>query len=327
MLTATMNPRVRCAASASAAAEKVGGRSSGPVAPRHNRRFAQIAAWLPLLVLPVVAVVESVGTSPWVQMLSISVALLAGLKWLSWRTAVARGSACGRGRSIGYLLAWPGMDARVFLDPHFKANDPTRREWLLAMAKILLGAALVWGLAGRMMPVSILLAGWIGIAGFLALLHFGVFELLSLAWRTAGVEAAPIMRQPWAARSLSEFWGQRWNLAFRQVAFDCVYRPLIRPLGARLALVMVFVFSALLHELVISLPAHGGYGLPSLYFLLQGAGVMAARSAWGRRIGIDHGPRARAFAWLLVAGAAPLLFHELFVTRVIGSLLITVGAA
>ena len=174
--------------------------------------------------------------------------------------------------------------------------------------------------------VSPELAGWIGIAGFLAMFHFGLFHLLSLAWRSLGVDARPIMERPFAARSLSEFWGQRWNLAFRQVAFDCVYRPLIRPLGPRPALAAVFAFSAGLHELAISLPAHGGYGLPSLYFLLQAAGVLAARSSWGRRIGIDHGRRARAFAWLMVAGLAPLLFHKPFVTRVIGSLLTAVGA-
>lgn len=327
MLTATMNPRVRSVASIGTAAEKVGGRPFGLVGPLHNRRLGKIAAWLPLPVLPVVAAVESAGAAPWVQMLSISVALLAGLKWLSWRTAIGHGSACGIGRSIGYLSAWPGMDARVFLDPQIKPRNTTGSEWLLAIAKILFGVALVWGLAGRAMPVSIALAGWIGIAGFLAMLHFGLFQLLSLACRAVGVEAGPIMRPPWAARTLSEFWGQRWNLAFRQVAFDCVYRPLVRPFGARLALVLVFVFSALLHELVISLPAHGGYGMPSIYFLLQGASVMTARSDWGRRIGIDRGLRARAFAWLLVVGPAPLLFHEPFVTRVIGSLLTAVGAA
>jgi hypothetical protein len=305
---------------------------SGRLASRGGRRFAVITSWLPLVVLPVVAATGSRGAPGWLQMLAVSISLLAGLKWLSWRAAVRRGSECGWGRSIGYLLAWPGMDARTFLDSRRVAARPSGREWLLASAKFLLGAVLVWGTglvwgAARMaLPLSGVVTGWIAVAGFLAMIHFGAFDLLSLAWRTFGVEAAPIMQRPFAARTLSEFWGQRWNLAFRQVAFDCVYRPLIRPLGARPALAVVFAFSAALHELAISLPAHAGYGLPSLYFLLQAAGVVAARSPWGRRMGIDRGRGARVFAWLMVLGLAPLLFHPPFLARVMVPLLAAVGA-
>ncbi len=280
--------------------------------------------WLPLLVLTAVAATLSAGRPGWLQMLSVALSLLAGLKWLSWRSALGHGSAGVR--TLGYLLAWPGMDARAFLDVRRTANRPARRQWLLAGGKLLLGVVLVWGIVRQVMPMSPLLAGWIGIAGFLAMFHFGLFDLLSLAWRSLGVEARPIMDWPFAARTLSEFWGQRWNLAFRQVAFDCVWRPLLRPLGARGALAAVFVFSAVLHELAISLPAHGGYGLPSAYFLLQAGGVLAARSRLGRRIGIDRGLGGRAFAWLMVVGFAPLLFHEPFAVRVIDGLLAAVGA-
>jgi hypothetical protein len=268
----------------------------------------------------------SSGAPGWLQMLAVCISLLAGLKWLSWHAAVQRGSRCGWGRSIGYLLAWPGMDARAFLDSHRVAARPGGREWLLASGKLLLGGMLVWAAARLAMPLPGILAGWMGVAGFLAMIHFGAFHLLSLVWRTVGIEASPIMQRPFAVRTLSEFWGQRWNLAFRQVSFDCVYRPLVRPLGARGALAVVFGFSAVLHELAISLPAHGGYGLPSLYFVLQGAGVVAARSSWGRRIGIDRGRPARVFAWLMVGGLAPLLFHNPFLARVIVPLLTAVGA-
>jgi len=282
--------------------------------------------WLPLLLLPVVAAIGSAGAAAWLRMLSVALSLLAGLKWLSWRQALRRGSSCGALRSAAYLLAWPGMDARSFLDPASTARAPRAAEWLLAGGRSLAGVLLVWGLARHALPNSRLLAGWIGIAGLLALFHFGLFQLLSLAWRSVGIEAAPIMDRPLAARTLSEFWGRRWNLAFRQVAFDSVFRPLLRPLGARPALAAVFVFSAAVHELAVSLPAGGGYGLPSIYFLLQAAGMLAARSLWGRRLGIDRGRVGRVFAWLMVAGFAPLLFHAPFMWRVIIPLLAAVGA-
>ena len=68
-------------------------------------------------------------------------------------------------------------------------------------------------------------------------------------------------------------WGKRWNLGFRQLAHELIFRPLYRTLGPETAGFLVFTASGLIHDLVISLPARGGYGLPTLYFLIQGAGV------------------------------------------------------
>ena len=48
-------------------------------------------------------------------------------------------------------------------------------------------------------------------------LHFGSFHLLSCGWRFAGVQARPLMDRPLASASVSEFWGRRWNTAFRDL--------------------------------------------------------------------------------------------------------------
>jgi hypothetical protein len=66
---------------------------------------------------------------------------------------------------------------------------------------------------------------------------------------------------------------------------------------------------------VISVPARGGFGLPTLYFLIQAVGVMAERSALGRRW-LGRGLRRRIFAMAVVVGPVGLLFHPLFVLRV-----------
>ena len=79
----------------------------------------------------------------------------------------------------------------------------------------------------------------------------------------------------------------------------------------------VFVVSGLLHDFVISVPAHGGYGLPTTYFVIQGIGVAAERSSLGRQIGLARGARGWLFMALVSAGPAFWLFHPPFVLRVI----------
>ena len=146
--------------------------------------------------------------------------------------------------------------------------------------------------------------GWIGLTGLAFLLHFGAMHALALAWRIE-----PIMRAPIRARSLSEFWGKRWNVAFPQLAGPLWFEPLRKRFGLNVATLSVFAISGLLHELAISVPAGAGYGLPTLYFLMQGIGVCVER----------RGRFPRGWLWTMAVAAGPAfwLFHPPFVTRVI----------
>lgn len=125
------------------------------------------------------------------------------------------------------------------------------------------------------------------------------------------------MQRPASSRSLSEFWGRRWNLGFRQLSHDFVLRPLYSRLGLPAATLLVFFVSGLIHELVISVPARGGYGLPTTYFVLQGLGVIFERSRGGRFLGFGRGVLGWAFTALITAGPVCFLFHPPFVLRVI----------
>ena len=154
-------------------------------------------------------------------------------------------------------------------------------------------------------------------AGLVFLLHFGSFDLLALFWQRQGINAPPLMHAPILAGSLGEFWGRRWNSGFRDLVFGWSFAPLKRRLGARTATGLIFFVSGLIHDLVISLPAGGGYGLPTAYFALQGAGLLAEHrrgSALARWRGRWQG---RVWTWLVVAGPAFWLFHPPFVRRVI----------
>jgi alginate O-acetyltransferase complex protein AlgI len=125
------------------------------------------------------------------------------------------------------------------------------------------------------------------------------------------------MSNPLLSRSLSEFWGQRWNLGFRQLAHEFIFVPLHRRIGVTATGLLVFVLSGLIHDLVISVPARAGYGLPTAYFAIQGCGVSAERSVLGKRLGMQNGVLARIFTFVVTAGPAFWLFHPPFVLRVI----------
>jgi len=67
----------------------------------------------------------------------------------------------------------------------------------------------------------------------------------------------------------------------------------------------------------LSLPAGGGYGGPTVYFLLQAAAIFIERSTFGKRLGLARGLRGRVFALLVLVGPAFLLFHPPFVHAIV----------
>jgi hypothetical protein len=249
----------------------------------------------------------------WVFMWLFAFAIYAGCKWLTWWTAPA---GAPWPRQLGYLLLWPGMDASAFL--FAKAEQtPAGRDWILAAAKFTVGAALVWVAAALLHFGPDLLRGWVALVGIVFVLHFGVFHLLSLAWQLAGRCARPLMDWPILATSVSDFWGRRWNLAFRDLTHRFVFRPLTARLGARPALLIGFSISGIVHDLVISLPAGAGHGGPTLFFAMQAAALLVERSAWGRRLGLSRGAAGWAFTMLVLAAPIGLLFHAPFIRTII----------
>lgn len=262
----------------------------------------------------------------WGMMWALALAIYIGCKWLTWRRTVDAG--VGLTRSIGYLAVWPGLDAYAFLDPAPLPTPvrPTWREWLFAGCKLAAGLGIFFGLARWAPADRPYLTGLIGMAGLALALHFGLFHLLSCGWRRMGVKGAPLMNWPIASVSLSEFWSRRWNTAFRDLTHRFLFRPLTSLVGGAGAVLAGFLFSGLVHDAVISIPAGGGYGGPTLFFAIQAGGLLAERSRLGRRLGLGRGWRGWVFAGCLLVGAAPLLFHPPFVTRVIIPFMRAVGA-
>jgi hypothetical protein len=258
----------------------------------------------------------------WGVMWGLAISIHGLLKGISW--IQRKPSSAAAWKHVAYLLGWPGMDVDTFLNVH-PVNLPTVSEWSFAFFKLGCGIGVLLFLVPTLNPKSSYIVGWFGMLGIALTLHFGLFHILSCACRQLGLAAVPIMDWPIAAQSLSEFWGKRWNLAFRDLTYRFLFRPLVRVFGPAGAVMAGFFLSGLVHDVVVSVPSGGGYGLPTCYFSIQGTAILAERSRWGRTIGLGRGVRGWLFSLVVLVTPCALLLHEPFVCGVIFPFLQAMG--
>jgi hypothetical protein len=251
----------------------------------------------------------------WQMMWIICFALFGCLKAVSLAPELGHVSWS---RAVGYLFGWPGLDPRPF---RRSATPVAARPGVMALVpaivELLMGALLIWGIGPRIASAGTLVRGWVGLVGLSLVLHFGFFRLLHWLWNRAGVAVEPIMVAPLLATSPEEFWGRRWNRAFRDFAHAWVFWPAVRRVGPMSAMALVFLFSGVLHDLAISVPAGAGYGRPTAYFGLQFLGVVLQRTALVRRLGLDRGMGGWCLTALFILGPVGWLFHPPFLRVVI----------
>src|SRR5207245_2529284 len=95
----------------------------------------------------------------WAFMWLLAFAIFAVCKALTWWTTPTHGISLAL--QLGYLSAWPGLDAKAF----FHGPTPPRpspRDWLFAFAKLFLGIGLIAFVYPRLSDVNDLVGGWIG---------------------------------------------------------------------------------------------------------------------------------------------------------------------
>jgi len=260
--------------------------------------------------------------APGVRMVALIVFGLLTMKVLVVVEERARGMApLSFGAWLGFAGAWLGMRPLLFVaaraGPLPGAGVLLRR----GATRVLQGAVLVgfaraaWVHTQSPGLVTVLL-----LPGLALLMLFGVCNLLAGAWRRRGVACDALFRAPPRAQSLSEFWSRRWNLAFSEMTVIAVYRPLVGRVGRGPAVMAGFALSGVLHELAFSVPVRAGFGLPLLYFLLQGGLVLLERrlARAGRPL---RGWAGRAWAWFWLAAPLPLLFHRPFLAGVVWPLI------
>lgn len=257
-------------------------------------------------------------------MLLIIVALLWSMK------AVVYVEARHQGRCVltfwqwlGFCVGWFGMRAESFK----KVPGKTIPDWQdfvwRGLKRLVVGGGLVtaaWIFAHSGVKRTTEIESWrrwtataLLLLGLSLAVHFGFFNILTGIWRYFGARCSSLFRAPLLSQSLSEFWGRRWNLAFSEMTALAVFRPLKRLSGRSqqttvLATVGGFLFSGMLHELAISVPVGAGFGLPTLYFVINGIGIVLEK-----RIAFLNSPLLRRVwtsAWVLLP--LPILFHRPF---------------
>ena len=271
--------------------------------------------WLPLLAL--VTLVLLFG-GQWPAVLVgwlLAASIYAGFKWLAFANST-RARQVPMRNALTFLFLWPGMDADAFFTER-RVPQPSAREVASASVLLLLGLVIVLTVPALEGHLPIEVRSWLALVGLALFLLFGLAQLISIAWRVSGVDAQPIMNKPLRATSLADFWGARWNLPFHDIGRVFVWRPLARRYGRTVATLAVFLFSGLIHDLAMSVPARAGFGLPTLYFLVQGGAVLLERSALGKRWKLSRGWRGRVFAAIFVLAPLGLLFHQPFLQRVV----------
>src|SRR5215213_4326872 len=124
---------------------------------------------------------------------------------------------------------------------------------------------------------------WVALVGSCFLFLVARLDFWALAFRALGFPVEKLWDCPVAATSLGDFWGRRWNRIVSGFLREVVFTPVARRAGARVALLAVFLYSGLYHE-IVSFMAGSGYGGPTGYFLVQYLGVAAEGSRPGRRV-------------------------------------------
>lgn len=276
---------------------------------------SRFLAWLLAVVAPVGITLQMREEKPGFLMIALILALLLGMKVV---VAVWGKPAPSLNLSewLGFSAGWIGMRPDVFKRMGGTAAPGFQRLLLKGAFFVMVGlllfalARLAWIHAFLVYSnvFSLMLVLAFLLPALSLILHFGILTFLAGVWRWQGVPVGVLFNAPFKSKSLREFWGFRWNIAFAEMTAIAVYRPLRSKFGDATGRAGGYLFSGLAHELAISVPVNAGYGLPTAYFIIQAIG------AWlERRFGVSG--RLWTMFWVLLP--VPILFHPPFIAEIV----------
>jgi hypothetical protein len=288
------------------------------------KRKLAFAGWVMLAASILLIYLVFVQEHPILKMLAIIATTFTGMKVIAVTEGYKNKPLTLRFKQwVVYAVGWVGMRAQPF---ETLGQKPLPNAWPMVrfgISRIIAGLLLIL-LAHVVVSVHLnynLTYIWVSailLVGLSLILHFGLLSISAGMWRLSGVNTYYLFRQPARALSLTELWSKRWNIAFSEMTSVAIFRPLKNKIGSAGALMVAFIFSGLLHELALSVPVNSGYGLPLLYFVIQGALVLLEKIFIINKITFLENKlvaRLWVFFWLIVP--MPLLFHEQFIKQVI----------
>jgi hypothetical protein len=284
-----------------------------------NVSVARLLAWSLVLFSVISVHFITLENFPILRMLAIITTTLFGMKAIVLVETYQGNQKLNYFQWLAFCTGWFGMRPHIFeklVSPPL--NDKTRLL-IKGVTRVLIGLILLWlavTFSGRRSHREVI-PDFMMLIGISFILHFGVLNISTSAWRFLGVDCKELFRSPALSMSLKEFWGKRWNLAFSEMTALVVYRPLKDKMGKNAAVFTAFLFSGILHEIAISVPVNAGYGLPLLYFLIHGLLMLAEDKIEVIKKINGHKIFARLWVmgWLILP--MPLLFHNEFMGKIV----------
>jgi hypothetical protein len=287
-----------------------------------QKPVTRIVAWVAAVIMVSLSHIFTLDEPPGYRMLAIIALLFASMKLIVANEFSLAGKKLTLPQWIAFALGWFGMNPAVFMRKQPQKKALGKPLLLFGLSRMALGCfviLLAWWLCRHEVFDRWLEMGVISLfmlVGVSLVLHFGILNVNSGLWNLASIGTYPLFRVPLRSESLSEFWGKRWNIAFSEMTSIAVYRPLRKKIGEQPSKYVAFGYSGLLHELAISVPVNAGYGLPTIYFVLQAIALyLETRIVFNSKT-LKH---LWVLAWLLIP--MPILFHRPFLEGIVWPLI------
>jgi len=134
-------------------------------------------------------------------------------------------------------------------------------------------------------------------------------DAIRLIHRMVGIEVSPIQDAPILARSLGEFWSERWNRPVSVWLRETAFLPLARLRYPTLGLVAAFCLSAGIHAYFYAVPLGGQAALMvAAFFVVQAVMIVAEKRL---RVRAWPAPAARAWTLILLLACSPLFVEPI----------------
>ena len=282
-----------------------------------NHALARLIAWMIAINATFFAHELTLEEAPGYRMLAIIMILFTSMKVIVAHEYCIDHPVLTFKQWIAFALTWFGMNPGVFSRRAMNKKSQGMQLIRFGLSRIGIGLLLclaVYFLSNSFTPsglTTVLMTACL-LAGLSLILHFGILNINSGIWNLLGVGTYALFKAPFRSLSLAEFWGRRWNFAFSEMTSIAVHRPLKKITNNKIATVVAFAFSGLLHELAISLPVNRGYGLPALYFVIQAIALLLEKKIQFKSKTLNH---VWVLFWLIVP--IPLLFHRYFLEGII----------